>query len=219
MQPTKVTSSEFQQAFGALSDKARHEPVIITKHGRPSLVVMAAEEWERLKRRDRQVGLTTELPEEWVEAVRHAKVPEEFAHLDAELKRFAQALPEPIPGLIIRYSYLCTVSILKAATKARKIAPARSSPPCGLTKTAISASWCCRSHSPPDHMSLAIEIPPRVEERLQLDDARSWVVVSEWNAGSSLFLGSSVQQDVERDNCLGFASDRAGMRATVNADA
>jgi len=62
MQPTKVTSSEFQQAFGALSDKARHEPVIITKHGRPSLVVMAAEEWERLKRRDRQVGLTTELP-------------------------------------------------------------------------------------------------------------------------------------------------------------
>ena len=35
MEPTKVTSSEFQQAFGALSDKARHEPVVITKHGRP----------------------------------------------------------------------------------------------------------------------------------------------------------------------------------------
>ena len=65
MEPTKVSSSEFQNAFGALSDKARHEPVVITKHGRPSLVVMAAEEWERLKRRDRQVGLTTELAEEW----------------------------------------------------------------------------------------------------------------------------------------------------------
>ena len=38
------------------------------------------------KRRDRSVGLTTELPEEWVEAVRKAKVPDEFAHLDAELK-------------------------------------------------------------------------------------------------------------------------------------
>jgi prevent-host-death family protein len=82
---TKVTASEFQQAFGALSDKARHEPVVITKHGRPSLVVMAAEEWERLKRRDRHVGLTAELPEEWVEAVRHAQVPDEFAHLDTEL--------------------------------------------------------------------------------------------------------------------------------------
>ena len=86
MQPTKVTASEFQNAFGVLSDRARHEPVIITKHGHDSLVVMAAEEWERLKRRDRRVGLAAELPEEWVEAVRSAKVPEEFAHLDAELK-------------------------------------------------------------------------------------------------------------------------------------
>jgi hypothetical protein len=43
-------------------------------------------EWERLRRRDRQVGLTTELSEEWVEATRNVKVPAEFAHLDAELK-------------------------------------------------------------------------------------------------------------------------------------
>jgi prevent-host-death family protein len=86
MEPTKVTASEFQQAFGMLSDKARHEPVVITKHGRDSLVVMAAEEWARLKRRDRRVGLTTELPEEWVDAVRSAKAPEEFAPLDADLK-------------------------------------------------------------------------------------------------------------------------------------
>ena len=53
MQTTKVTASEFQQAFGMLSDKARHEPVIITKHGRYSLVVMSVEEWERLKRLER----------------------------------------------------------------------------------------------------------------------------------------------------------------------
>jgi prevent-host-death family protein len=86
METTRVTSSEFQHAFGALSDKARHGPVVITKHGRDSLVVMSAEEWERLRRRDRRVGLTTELAEEWTEAVRGAEVPAEFAHLDAELK-------------------------------------------------------------------------------------------------------------------------------------
>ncbi len=74
MQTPRVTASEFQQSFGALSDKARHDPVVITKHGRDSLVVMAAEEWERLKRRDRRVGLTAELPEEWLEAVRGAEV-------------------------------------------------------------------------------------------------------------------------------------------------
>ena len=33
MQVTKVTASEFQLAFGQLSDKARHAPVVITKHG------------------------------------------------------------------------------------------------------------------------------------------------------------------------------------------
>ncbi len=86
MQPTRVTASEFQTAFGALSDKARHEPVVITKHGRDSLVVMSAEEWERLRRRDRRVVLTTELSDEWIEAVRNAKVPDEFNHLNAELK-------------------------------------------------------------------------------------------------------------------------------------
>jgi prevent-host-death family protein len=86
MQTTRVTASEFQQAFGALSDKARHEPVVITKHGRDSLVVTPVEDWERLKRRDRRVGLTSELPDEWIETVRDAKVPDEFAHLDDELK-------------------------------------------------------------------------------------------------------------------------------------
>ena len=86
MQATRVSASEFQQSFGALSDKARREPVVITKHGRDSLVVMAAEEWERLRRRDRRVGLAAELPEEWAEAAREAKVPDEFAALDGEMK-------------------------------------------------------------------------------------------------------------------------------------
>ncbi len=86
MRIAKVSASEFQQAFGALSDKARHEPIVITKHGRDSLVVMSAEEWARLKRRDRQVGLAADLPEERVEAVRNAEASDEFAHHEAELK-------------------------------------------------------------------------------------------------------------------------------------
>jgi len=86
MEAVRVTASEFQQAFGMLSDKARQQPVVITKHGRDSLVVIPVEEWERLKRRDRRVGLTAGLPEEWLEAVRNAGVPEEFSHLDDDLK-------------------------------------------------------------------------------------------------------------------------------------
>jgi hypothetical protein len=37
------------------------------------------------------------------------------------------------------------------------------------------------SHSPPGDASLAVEIPGKVKQRLQLDHARSWVVLSEWN--------------------------------------
>jgi prevent-host-death family protein len=73
----RVTASEFQNAFGQLSDQARREPVVITKHGRDSLVVMPVEEWERLKRRDRQVGLTADLSPDWIEAIKAARPPQE----------------------------------------------------------------------------------------------------------------------------------------------
>jgi len=86
MSTTRITAAEFQRDFGAFSDKARREPVVITQQGRDSLVVLSAEEWERLKRRSRTVGLTTELSEEWVEATRRAMVSEEFDHLDDDLK-------------------------------------------------------------------------------------------------------------------------------------
>jgi prevent-host-death family protein len=68
-----------------LADAARREPVTLTKDGRDDLVVLSAEEYARLQRRTRRVGLAEDLPEEWIEAVRNAKVPDEFAALDAEL--------------------------------------------------------------------------------------------------------------------------------------
>jgi len=83
---TRVTASELQNAFGVLSDKARRQPVVITKHGHDSLVVLPVEEWERLKRRDRQVGLTAEAPNEWVQAVRAAPSPPEYTAADVDPK-------------------------------------------------------------------------------------------------------------------------------------
>jgi prevent-host-death family protein len=86
MDTTRVTESEFQRAFGTITEQALRAPVTVTKDGRDHVVVVSAEEFARLKRRDRQVGLAAELPEEWVEAVRRAKVPDEFVHLNAELE-------------------------------------------------------------------------------------------------------------------------------------
>ena len=71
----RVTASEFQRSFGTLSDKALREAVAITKQGRDHLVLVSANEYARLKRRDRKVGLAGELSDEWLDAVRKAQVP------------------------------------------------------------------------------------------------------------------------------------------------
>ena len=80
MEHPRVTTGEFQRSVSVWTERAAEEPVTITKEGRDHLVLLSAGEYARLRQRDRQVGLTTELPEEWVEAVRNARVPAEFAH-------------------------------------------------------------------------------------------------------------------------------------------
>jgi PHD/YefM family antitoxin component YafN of YafNO toxin-antitoxin module len=51
----RVSTAEFIKNYGTLADKALMEPVTITKNGRDRLVMVSAEEFERLKRRDRRV--------------------------------------------------------------------------------------------------------------------------------------------------------------------
>jgi prevent-host-death family protein len=47
-----LTAKDAKYGFGRLIDLARAEPVAVAKHGRPVVVVMAVEEFERLKARD-----------------------------------------------------------------------------------------------------------------------------------------------------------------------
>lgn len=91
-------------------------------------------------------------------------------------------LPIPIPGLVIRYSYLWYREHLEGRDEGQKDRPcaiiaALHADENGDTRVLVLPI----THSPPDHASLAIEIPAKVKQRLQLDDARSWVVLSEWN--------------------------------------
>jgi len=64
------------------------EPVTITKNGHDRLVVLSAEEYERLKRRDRRVVLAGQLTDEEVALIADAEVPAEHAHLDEELRHW-----------------------------------------------------------------------------------------------------------------------------------
>lgn len=81
-----VSAAEFHRNIGVYQDLALTRPVAITKNGRERTVLLSAEEFHRLMRRDRRVISAGELSERQVEAVRNAKVPEQHAHLDDELK-------------------------------------------------------------------------------------------------------------------------------------
>jgi prevent-host-death family protein len=46
-----VTAAEFQRHFGRYQDEALIQPVTITRNGRARLVMISAEEYERLARK------------------------------------------------------------------------------------------------------------------------------------------------------------------------
>jgi prevent-host-death family protein len=84
----RVTTADFIKHYGRLADRALSEPLTITKNGHDRLVVLSADEYERLKRRDRRVVNAGELMDEEVALVAAAEVPAEHAHLDDELKHW-----------------------------------------------------------------------------------------------------------------------------------
>ena len=66
----KVSSVEFQKNFGKYQDTALVEPVTVMRNGRDRIVLLSVEEYQRLKRRDRQVMSTADLPESDIAAIR-----------------------------------------------------------------------------------------------------------------------------------------------------
>lgn len=90
------------------------------------------------------------------------------------------ALPEPKPGLVIRYDYLWSHEAAAGRDQGKE------RPACLVA--ASDSSLHPRfvvilpiTHSPPDNDTAGIEIPAKVGQALGMDDSRSWVIVSEYN--------------------------------------
>jgi prevent-host-death family protein len=81
-----VDAAEAQRNFGLYQDKALIQPVAITRNGRPRTVMISIEEYERLKRRDRQVFRTEEAPQDVVDAILNAEIPEDAKQFDHEVR-------------------------------------------------------------------------------------------------------------------------------------
>ncbi len=91
------------------------------------------------------------------------------------------ALPEPVPGLVIRYGYLWAEEHRRGQEEGVKDRP------CAIvliTTHAQGEQWLTVlpvSHTPPTNRDFAVEIPAATKRRLGLENERSWVVLSEAN--------------------------------------
>ena len=92
------------------------------------------------------------------------------------------AFPKPVPGLVIRYIYLWHSEQLKGRDEGQKDRPCAivasiRTGASGETRVLVLAI----THTPPTEPGQVVEIPPKTKARLNLDDARSWIILSEWN--------------------------------------
>jgi prevent-host-death family protein len=78
----KTTAQDFQRHIGRYQDLAQREPVEITRHGRRHLVLMSADEYERLKQRRRRAYAAGELPKELLRAVARSRMARKHGKLD-----------------------------------------------------------------------------------------------------------------------------------------
>ena len=91
------------------------------------------------------------------------------------------ALLEPVPGLVIRYSYLWRAEYGRGQEEGVKDRP------CAVILVSVDdegdsvVTVLPISHSAPADPDLAVELPAATKRRLGLDDERSWVVLTEAN--------------------------------------
>jgi prevent-host-death family protein len=85
MSKTKVTSAEFQREFGRYRAIAHREAVTITAHGRDDVVLLAAEEYHRLRNLERHAMHVTDLSDDELRAIEGVQIPPEAAEHDREM--------------------------------------------------------------------------------------------------------------------------------------
>jgi hypothetical protein len=91
------------------------------------------------------------------------------------------ALPHPVPGLVIRYSYLWRNEALKGQEEGNKDRP------CAIILATMDkggrqyVAVLPITHSAPMDRDTGLELPRDVKTRLGLDHLPSWIILSEYN--------------------------------------
>lgn len=81
-----ISSVELQRHFGHYQDVALTEPVAVTRNGRERVVIISVDEYNRLKRRDRQVLSIDDFTETDLQKIMDSEPPVEAAAFNSEFK-------------------------------------------------------------------------------------------------------------------------------------
>ena len=90
-------------------------------------------------------------------------------------------IPDPSPGLVIRYSYLWHRDYLDGHEEGVKDRPCAIVLSKRLQGNDTVVTVAAISHTEPENPDMAVEISIRVKAHLNLDSERSWVVCTEVN--------------------------------------
>jgi prevent-host-death family protein len=83
---TIVTSAEVQKNFGRYRERALAEPVVVTQYGKPSVVIISAAEYERLKELGRRVMRLDDMSDTEIEEMLESSVPPEQRYSISEIE-------------------------------------------------------------------------------------------------------------------------------------
>jgi prevent-host-death family protein len=81
----RVPASEFQREFGRLRGVAHREAVIVTSHGRDDVVLLSAQEYQRLRNLERRAMHVSGLSDEDLAALDAVEIPAEAARYNHEM--------------------------------------------------------------------------------------------------------------------------------------
>lgn len=107
------------------------------------------------------------------------------------------SFPTPVPGLVIRYSFLWREAAARGEEEGGKDRP------CAIVLVSEDQQRekvvlvLPVTHSPPADPEFAVEIPAETKRRLGLDDDRSWIVVTD--ANRFVWPGSDLRPGVRGD--------------------
>jgi prevent-host-death family protein len=68
----KVKAAEVQKNFGRYQDAALAEPVVVTRYGRDSVIILSVAEYRRLEQRGREARAVEKLSDAEAEAIARA---------------------------------------------------------------------------------------------------------------------------------------------------